>query len=118
MADALRPAYDCRTCGACCTSPWEGEGYVRLYDIDLERLRGSRLSILRQQEPNSDTPEEIVKLGTTFDAGRRHACVALSGRAGEMCACSVYERRPEACRKFEIGGALCRAARQRVGLPL
>src|SRR5262249_43840625 len=105
-------------CGAGCASPWDGDGYVRLYDIDIGRLHGSELPILMQQQGYGDPPEVIPKLGTRFDAHGQRVCVALAGSAAGPCACSIYEQRPEACRRFEMGSVLCREARRRFGLPL
>lgn len=109
--------YDCQTCGACCNSPWTGAGYVTLCDIDLERLRPTGLPVVHQIQGYGDPPEVIAKLGTKFDALGRRVCMALDGRAGRNCSCSVYDRRPDACRRFEVGGELCRTARRRLGLP-
>lgn len=113
----MSDVYDCQTCGACCFSPWTGDGYVRLYDIDLERLRESGLPVIHQEQ-GGDPPEVVPKLGTKIvDPGSR-GCVAFEGRLGESCTCGIYELRPEACRKFPPGGALCKQARQRMGLPV
>ena len=111
-------AYDCQTCGACCASHWNGDGYVRLYDMDLARLDGMGLPILQQEQGYGDPPEVIPKLGTRFDDHGQRVCVAFQGSIGGACACGVYEQRPEACRRFESGSTLCREARQRFGLPL
>ena len=111
--------YDCQSCGACCLSPWEAEGYVRLHDLDVERLRGTGLSILLEEQPGWDEqPEELVRLSTQLDKQGRRACVALAGCAGRSCACSIYDQRPDPCRRFEVGSLLCRQARQRLGLPV
>jgi len=92
---------------------------VRLYAHDLARLHGSGLpTVRRSEEWHSGPPEEIVELATKRDSAGRRVCVALSGLAGGACSCGVYENRPEACRRFEVGGPLCVAARQRLGLPV
>jgi Fe-S-cluster containining protein len=110
--------YDCLTCGACCASESPGEAYVRLTDADLVRLRGMSLPILRYEEQDSDPVEFSCSLGTKHDPNGRRVCVALTGCAGGVNACSVYELRPAACRRFEVGGFFCRQARQRFGLPV
>lgn len=43
-------------------------------------------------------------------------CVALRGEVGVSVACSVYNDRPDACRKFEVGSELCNEARRKVGI--
>src|SRR5438876_972247 len=94
-------AYDCQTCGACCYSPWTGDGYVRLYDIDLDRLDGSGLSIILQDQGELGDLEEVLpKLGTGFDDQGRRTCIAFRGLAGKQCSCTIYADRPEACRRF------------------
>src|SRR4051794_26704114 len=115
MTDAAPAGYDCLTCGACCASESPGEAYVRLTDADLVRLRDTSLPILRYEEQDSDPVEFSHSLGTKFDPNGRRACVGLTGCAGGKNACSVYEQRPAACRRFEVGGYFCRQARQRFG---
>jgi hypothetical protein len=107
--------YGCQSCGACCHSPWTGEAYVRLYDIDLERLEGTGLRVINEpQGSNGSEPAEVIpKLATKLGDEGRRVCVAFEGRLGTTCACGIYERRPEACRRFEAGSDLCRASRRR-----
>lgn len=113
MADV----YDCQSCGACCFSPWTGDGYVRLYNLDLGRL-GGRFPAVYQEQGYGEPPEVIPKLGTRIDEHGGRVCVAFEGRGGARCACGIYPSRPEPCRRFEAGGRLCREARQRLGLPV
>jgi Fe-S-cluster containining protein len=108
--------YDCQKCGACCTSPWTGEGYVRLYDSDKIQLQGTRLRFIQEECPGEDPSEPIFKLSTKLDERGNRICLALGGSAGKDCACQIYSIRPLACRRFEVGGTLCREARQRLGL--
>ena len=108
--------YDCQTCGACCCSPWTGDGYVRLYDIDLDRLQGVDVPVIFQTQGYGEPPEVIPKLGTKIDGQGGRVCVGFDGRAGEACGCGIYDSRPEACRKFEAGSELCKEARRRMGL--
>ena len=113
MADTAG-IYDCQTCGACCHSPWSGEGYVTVYDSDIERLKPTGLPILYIQE-GADPPQYIAKLPTRLtDAGQR-TCIAFAQTSDHQCTCTIYEHRPQACRKFEAGSDLCRDARQRLG---
>ena len=111
-------SYDCQTCGACCQSPWTGDGYVTLYEIDLVRLAGSGLPIIEQDQSYGDSPDVILKLSTRIDDRGRRMCMAFSGTIGESSACAIYDHRPEACRHFEIGGSLCRDKRRQLGLPV
>lgn len=110
--------YDCRLCGACCSGPQAVPGYVRLYDIDLERLRRTALPILRSEDQWSDWSEEIFRLGTKIDGAGRRVCIAFEGKVGDSCGCGIYEQRPNICRKVEPGSVPCREARVAAGLPL
>ncbi len=110
--------YDCLTCGACCASPSPGETYVLLDDADVERLRGTGLPVIRIDVQDADPPDSLLALSTKSDPRGTKVCVALGGCAGGVNACSVYERRPGACRAFAVGGLFCRTARQRFGLPV
>jgi len=115
---ALTMEYDCQSCGACCQSPWRGDGYVRLYDIDLDLVKATGLPIIEQVQGYGDPPEIISKLGTLIDAEGRRSCAAFAGTVGASCACTIYGQRPNACRRFEAGGSLCRESRRRYGLPV
>lgn len=109
MPDAV---YDCQTCGACCAAAPAMTGYVRLHDIDLERLRRTDLPILRQEDQWSDWTEEVYRLGTKVDAAGQRVCAGFAGEVGGVCSCSVYEQRPQACRYLEPGTFACREARR------
>jgi Fe-S-cluster containining protein len=113
LAATTAAQYDCRRCGACCLSPDGDAGYVVLAAEEAERLR--RLAL-----PVVTTPRGEPCLATVphDGPGRGRACVALEGAAWFGCACAIYEDRPARCWQFEMGSALCRQARLRVGLPL
>jgi hypothetical protein len=87
----MSAAHDCQTCGACCRSPWTSEAYVRLYDVDLERLAGTGVRVVFQEQgSNGDEPVEVVpKLVTTFDDRGLRVCASFVGRVGERCGCGV-----------------------------
>ena len=104
---------DCLTCGACCASPFIGEGYIRLNPEEEKRLRRRGLPIL---EVVSDPEDRIVLLGTKQNCRATRVCIALSGTVGNQVACSIYEQRPELCRQFEAGSPECRQARRAAGL--
>jgi Fe-S-cluster containining protein len=114
----MASTYDCRKCGACCASYWQGDAYVRLYEVDLEMLRGTSLPIIEQQYGEGDDTELVPKLGTKVDAEGQRVCVAFEGEVGQACGCGIYDLRPVACRMFEAGSVLCREARQKRGLPV
>jgi Fe-S-cluster containining protein len=103
------PPYDCQQCGACCADFTGTHGYARLARGEAARLRRLGLSVVRE-------PGESF-LGTRADADGRDVCAAFAGALGGPCSCSVYTARPAVCRSFEAGGAACREARRRAGLP-
>jgi Fe-S-cluster containining protein len=111
--------YDCQVCGACCAAvPSAATAYVRLFDIDLARLRGSDVPIYREENRWTDWTEEVLQLGIKMNEQGKRVCVAFDGEVGGRCGCALYSQRPEACRKFEAGSTLCKEARQAAGLPL
>lgn len=118
LMNATTISYDCQTCGACCHSPWTGDGYVTLYEIDISRLSGTGMAIIEQVQGYGDSPAVIPKLGTRLDGDRQRLCQAFLGSIGATCLCTIYDQRPEACRRFEVGGSLCRDLRRRHGMPV
>ena len=104
---------DCRSCGACCVANGDGgdvlaHGYADLSSENVERM----------------TPHVRRQLHTLFiGAEMRYAtrakhlasgdvgCQYLRGTPGQRCSCSIYENRPDICRRFPVGGAVCREAR-------
>jgi len=118
MSEPPPSPYDCQSCGACCTTSPDHLAYVNLSDNDVDRLRGTDVPIVHQEQGYSDPPEVLIKLGTKLDARGRRVCAGLDGEAGKHCECRIYEQRPFACRAFEAGGLLCRLTRQEMGLPV
>ena len=102
--------YDCQTCGACCWAPGDTEYYVPLEPADVARLQPLGL-------PMRLKPDGTASLGTRALADGRRVCVAFGGVPGQPCTCTIYADRPDACRRYEVGGPLCRTARQWLGLP-
>jgi len=99
-----RQPLDCLSCGACCREAYDS----------VEVQRG---------EPVRSTHPELVlydgkrcKLKRT--AQNRCAALAGGGTPLEAYACTIYAERPRTCHEFEMGGAHCLAARQKVGLSL
>jgi Fe-S-cluster containining protein len=100
---------DCQQCGLCCRAPFRGDPWV---DV----------------QPEDDTPRHLTSVYTS-EYDRRYAqramrqdrdgwCVALrrldaTGDDPRVCTCSIYERRPETCRLFRAGSAVCLALRRR-----
>ncbi|MBI5480291.1 MAG: YkgJ family cysteine cluster protein [Deltaproteobacteria bacterium] len=97
---------DCRTCGACCAPEVRLPFYVGLKAADLRRLtRAFR-----------DRNVARGSLLTRLDPVGRCVCVALKGTLGRRVSCTVYPRRPRACRGLTEGSRACRKARRQAGL--
>jgi Fe-S-cluster containining protein len=105
--------YDCQQCGACCVDyldPFGAAGYVQLNPDEPESLRRLGLPIVE-----IDGREF---LGTVEHECGGSVCVAFAGSVGQQCGCSIYEQRPDRCRRYEVGSVQCRAARFQSGLPV
>jgi Fe-S-cluster containining protein len=106
------PTHDCEQCGACCANPDRvpADGYVYLAADEGRQMKRLGLTVVHTGGSTF--------LGTRHRAGSDHpVCVALRGRIGGSCRCTVYESRPQNCRQFEVGGSDCQAAREAAGLP-
>ncbi len=84
------PDLDCRTCGACCT------------DQLVLILPGDCVPVLMRDGPKMRTQD-----------GR---CIALHGRVRIDPTCSIYEQRPDICRKMEAGSWACLEIRRNWGM--
>ena len=91
--------------------PFDGTSYVYLDRQEAKRYRRMGLTVVQGAGGDS-------YLGCRSHAGAdgRPACVALEGNVGVACGCLIYSARPNVCRQFEVGEALCRAAREQAGL--
>jgi Fe-S-cluster containining protein len=103
------PGYDCENCGACCTDPEGGTGYVSLSRNEAKRMHRLGLRVVSWSAGHF--------LGTRARAEGGRACVAFRGNVGRPCGCSVYAERPFVCRVYEVGSPECRRARADAGLP-
>ena len=104
---------NCVDCGACCVSPFLGEGYIQLAEEEVARVRFLGLPVIDMLE---DEEERIVLLGTRINREGHRVCRALGGKIGRRVECSIYESRPSLCRQFEAGSPECLQARQAVGI--
>lgn len=104
---------DCRSCGACCVANGDGgdvlaHGYADLSSEDVERMtphvRRQLHVLFIGDETRYATRAKQLASG---DVG----CQYVRGTPGQRCSCSIYESRPDICRHFPVGGAVCREAR-------
>jgi Fe-S-cluster containining protein len=126
---------ECQRCGACCIShsqrPFsitvapENEIPKRLIQVGPKRgdMRAPRnlyvrITRLRQKLPAPVQPAESRVLALTRDTPRKQLmkCAALTGRAGEAVACSIYEARPDCCSYYDPGSPACLASREWMNL--
>lgn len=104
--------FDCQKCGACC---------AHFANEDLSDIgRRGRGIFIADDDTNGLPPSLVIEYGLTYavdkwlrarKVGEHWQCKALTGQIGQSCSCSVYEKRPETCRKFEAGSMPCRTAR-------
>lgn len=102
---------DCLKCGICCTSlTWE-ETYVNLTPKDEERL-GKRYVKLHVINGEIRTRPKINKSGP-LQGVEDCRCASLRGSIIKKVRCSIYEKRPDVCRKaLKPGDRQCIAVRQ------
>lgn len=88
-------AVDCRTCGACC-------GFVGLSPGDEKIVpRRTLLRVVHDEDVGGEVLER------RWDAQGYLRCYALRGTIGRRVSCSIYQRRPQACREAEPGSDWC-----------
>jgi len=116
---AFSAGFDCRTCGACCASPWDGHGYVTLSPAEVPSVRAAgAITVTLRNGGESEAGELVEKLSTRLDRAGRFVCAQLDGEPGGACGCRIYESRPGPCRELEPGSAGCLDARRGLGLDL
>ena len=93
---------DCTLCGACCVGL-----SVFLTAEDEARLPLDELLAITR----IDSEGRVRRLAQRADG----SCVTLRREEGRFL-CSIYERRPGACRDFEQGARRCRELREVRGL--
>ena len=106
-------AADCRSCGACCVANGDGGdvlayGYADLTSEDVARMTPH---VRRQLHDLSIGGEQRYATRAKQLASGAVGCQHLRGTPGQRCSCSIYETRPEICRKFQVGGSTCKLAR-------
>jgi Fe-S-cluster containining protein len=104
--------YDCQRCGACCVNPFGDDGYVNLTEGEAGGLRRTRLPVI-----NGYHGQPLLGTVPHHGPGGLTICAAFAGRVGGSCGCSIYEGRPQNCRRFEPGSRLCLEARRACRLP-
>lgn len=93
-------AFDCQTCGACCSYDASWPRFSTETDEALDRI-----------------PPSLVSADLSGMRCEGARCSALTGRVGTFTSCAVYENRPEVCRACVPGGEDCLMARRAFRLP-
>jgi len=111
-------AADCRSCGACCVANGDGGdvltyGYADLTSDDVERITPH---VRRQLHELFIGGETRYATRAKQLASGALGCQFLRGTPGARCSCSIYETRPDVCRKFRVGGVPCKLARLAAGV--
>jgi uncharacterized protein len=95
--------YDCDACGACCKT-------FPIFADATDAVREPRIVAEALPVPaHVATADYAHRL---FPLPFHAACCFLDAEDR----CTVYETRPDVCRRFEAGGEQCQEARRRVGL--
>jgi Fe-S-cluster containining protein len=92
-------AFDCQSCGACCSYSADWPRFSTETDADLDLI-----------------PEQLV---AADGSGMRCAgvrCSALTGEVGKSTSCSIYGLRPDVCRICQPGDDACLMARGAFGM--
>jgi hypothetical protein len=120
---------DCRSCGLCCMSLHDQEAYCDVEPEDLERLPrawvrknvmfSSGFDMLCSAIDGGRAPYGAIR--TAWKQQRRGplkgitacVCVALRGSMMQRVGCSIYSKRPRACREaLNPGDKECLEARR------
>jgi len=109
MADQDK-VFDCQSCGACCVSDFDAPDYVYVSDEESDLLCKKRFAAWIYEERTYGKP--ALSMRTRRDEQSNCRCIALQGTVGEQVSCAIYDLRPEGCRKFEPGSAVCETARR------
>lgn len=92
-------AWDCQTCGACCSYSSEWPRFTVETDQALELI-----------------PTELTSANGAGMRCEGSRCSALSGCVGVSASCMIYEVRPDVCRACNPGDDECKTARAAFGL--
>lgn len=104
----VRGVPQCTACGLCCApstwcSPKEHYwGFINMAPGDAARLKKTEQKHVTHFPKKPE--QQVMKLHVL---NNQWACSALTGVLGQKVGCTVYNRRPQACRDWPRGGARC-----------
>ena len=100
------PSPDCLSCGICCAFP-----------LPIEVQKNEPLGGLECIDIMADDAPEGTIINRHLPRDPETArCKHLAGNIGESISCSVYEKRPQECRDFEVGSDRCHEFRRMYGI--
>jgi hypothetical protein len=103
----------CTNCGACC-GPYEQQaGWPNITRADVARLTDYEFEHYVTTE-NTYFPAIETKMTKAHVV----VCRFLKGEVGKKVSCSIYDRRPDACRDFKAGIKTCREFRREKRIPM
>jgi Fe-S-cluster containining protein len=91
-------------------SDYEAPDYVHLFEPEVDRLVADDKEDMIFEECCFGKPMSSMR--TRLDSCGNCRCVALEGTVGKQVSCTIYDIRPEVCRKFKPGSPVCRMARR------
>ena len=105
-------AYDCVTCGACCTNPDENraEGFRFYVEVDAGAPLLKKADLVKKYVVRDEDGVPHLRL----DPSQR--CSALRGKLGHEVHCAIYALRPRGCRLVEAGSPRCLQYRRERGI--
>ena len=68
----MRPPPDCLTCGACCVSPFLGEGYIQVNAAEEDRLGRMGLPVLELIDDPEDRAHPMLIGGLVRTGGAQN----------------------------------------------
>jgi Fe-S-cluster containining protein len=102
-----RRDFDCQSCGACCVNAKENiaEGVHHWVAIESNAVLWQRKDLVKKLVCHDEEGRPHLRLDL------QHRCMALHGRIGDRVTCSIYNHRPQGCRKVQPGDRECLRSR-------
>jgi Fe-S-cluster containining protein len=95
--------YECDLCGGCCRT-------FPIFASESDARREPRIALEgKELAPHLQTPDWKLQL---YPLPFHETCCFLETDNR----CTIYETRPDVCRRFEAGSEQCQEARRRLGL--
>ena len=113
----------CESCGLCCiyypsNNPLGQWGDVRNNELDVvpRRLYKITRKPIVHEEHRKKGIDKFIRSKPDPIWKKYKRCIALEGVQTQEVKCNVYERRPQTCKDFPVGGFMCNMIREWGGL--